>query len=451
MNTFLKAVAALFGVLALLASTAGVASATDDTVADEPIEDLATPDQREEETSKENRAEQANEAEEKAAEQAEEAKAKDAEAAAAEELEDAERSAETEAPAPAPAADEDANGAAQVNRSEGQGNNDPGPRGNNGTVKIDGIDLDDGPGNSNQPNDPDENVTDNDPHVTCGFQVEFFNFDRGQKADIVFTAHPPTGNGGVLLAQESIEISDDGTAGAANDLDVVIDYDIEQFDTTQFTSVHDRHGWHVKLSLTIYNEDGSEVPGGQKHKVFWVDECLPEVAPETPCPDGMVEDEDGECEIPETDCPDDEVMNEERECEAVEGDECPEDTVMVDDDCIEIDDDGNGGTEDDGPDVVDGDEEDVLDEVVVNMPPTTPVRPATPATPTVNPATPASPAVQTIVDRNPQVLGAQVTRTGQLPRTGDGTTNLVPFSLGLVLLGFGIQRTSKRLSTARVR
>lgn len=146
--------------------------------------------------------------------------------------------------------------------------------GNNGTVKLDGLDLNDGPGHSNQPNDPDETEPDNDPHLDCGLQLEFFNFDTGQKADITFTAHPPTGNNGVLLSQEKVTISDDGTGGANNDPDSVFNYDVEtQFDLSQFTSVHDEHGWHVKLSLDLFNADGSPVPGGQKHKVFWIEPC----------------------------------------------------------------------------------------------------------------------------------------------------------------------------------
>ena len=153
----------------------------------------------------------------------------------------------------------------------------PGPPGNNGTVKLDGITLDDGPGHTQAPNDPDETEPDNDPHLDCGLQLEFFNFDEGQLADIVFTAHRSTGDGGVLLAQEDVLVSDDPTAGAANDPDAVFDYDVlEDFDLTQFTEIHDQHGWHVKLDLTLYNADGTPVPGGQKHKVFWVEDCRPE-------------------------------------------------------------------------------------------------------------------------------------------------------------------------------
>ena len=58
------------------------------------------------------------------------------------------------------------------------------PPGNNGTVKLDGLDLNDGPGHTGKPNDPDETDPDNDPHLKCGFQLEFFNFDTGEQADI---------------------------------------------------------------------------------------------------------------------------------------------------------------------------------------------------------------------------------------------------------------------------
>ncbi len=149
------------------------------------------------------------------------------------------------------------------------------PPGNNGTVKIDGTDLNDGPGHTQKPNDPKDEGTDNDPHVTCGFELEFFNFDTGQTADIEFTAHAPTGKNGLLYSQNHL-ISDDGTAGAPNDVDEIIPFDVlADFDTSQFTSVHPVHGWHVKLNITVYDALGKKVPGAQKHKVFWVESCAP--------------------------------------------------------------------------------------------------------------------------------------------------------------------------------
>ena len=157
------------------------------------------------------------------------------------------------------------------------------PPGNNGTVKIDGTDLNDGPGHTQKPNDPFDEGTDNDPHIECGIKVDFFNFDEGQTADIVFTAHAPTGSNGLLLEDLDVTISQDGTAGAPNDVDESFIYDVEEdFDMTQFTSKHEVHGWHIKVNITIYDAEGNEVPGAKKHKVFWAEGCPPPEEPEEP-------------------------------------------------------------------------------------------------------------------------------------------------------------------------
>src|SRR3989337_2474719 len=55
------------------------------------------------------------------------------------------------------------------------------PSGNNGTIKVDGIDYDDTPAN--------------EPHVGCSFQIDFFGFDLGDRADVRFFAQPPTADG----------------------------------------------------------------------------------------------------------------------------------------------------------------------------------------------------------------------------------------------------------------
>jgi hypothetical protein len=62
----------------------------------------------------------------------------------------------------------------------------PNPPGNNGTIKVDGVAFDDHP--------------DNEPHVGCIFQVDFYGFDEGDLfADVTFEVHPPTGNPEVIL------------------------------------------------------------------------------------------------------------------------------------------------------------------------------------------------------------------------------------------------------------
>ena len=52
--------------------------------------------------------------------------------------------------------------------------------GNNGTVKIDGVEFDTHP--------------DNEPHVGCVFQVDWYGFDEGDLfSHVTFEVHPPTG------------------------------------------------------------------------------------------------------------------------------------------------------------------------------------------------------------------------------------------------------------------
>jgi LPXTG-motif cell wall-anchored protein len=156
------------------------------------------------------------------------------------------------------------------------------PPGNNGFVKIDGLGEVDGPGHSVAPNDPDDNGPDNDPHIDCGIQLEFFDFDLEQTADVVFWAHPPTGAVPRVAAEEElgVEISGDDAAGGSEDLDLVKTYTL---DPAAFTSTHPTHGWHVVLDLTIYDAEGDPVPGAQKHKAFWfVNDCTPPPCVDTP-------------------------------------------------------------------------------------------------------------------------------------------------------------------------
>lgn len=112
-------------------------------------------------------------------------------------------------------------------------------------------------------------------------------------------------------------------------------------------------------------------------------------------------------------------------------------------------------TPDEGTDVeVGGDEEvaDEEDEGTVGTP-VTPEMPETPNQPgnPNQPETPDQPEVQPdteTADQQPVVRGSTVSReVGQLPRTGpDSAIALVPYALALLLLGFGLQRTGRRLA-----
>jgi hypothetical protein len=127
------------------------------------------------------------------------------------------------------------------------------PPGNNGTVKIDGLEFDDHP--------------DNEPHVGCVFQVDWYGFDEGDLfSDVTFESHPPTGPPVVLLTDRVFIGGDDNSGGgSASGLDASATY------TLDFSGIepHPNQGWHVKLTVNNDGSQGADV----KHKVFWVTGC----------------------------------------------------------------------------------------------------------------------------------------------------------------------------------
>jgi hypothetical protein len=170
-------------------------------------------------------------------------------------------------------------GAVPGDRADAAPKNPPGdPPGNNGTVKISRTDPADDPNYDEKKNEP--------MGEDCNFWLRFFDFDEGQLADITFAAHPPTGGkdpitdygapppGGFNDPGPGVVISDD-PAGGGQDEDAVIGYDLTDY--VRDLNRHEKHGYHIKLTTTIKNADGSAVPGGVKHKVFWID-CAPAAA-----------------------------------------------------------------------------------------------------------------------------------------------------------------------------
>jgi hypothetical protein len=131
------------------------------------------------------------------------------------------------------------------------------PRGNNGTIKIDGPAYDTG--------------VDNEPHPGCEFRVTFFGFDAGQTADITITGIAPTG-GGPLLHDTAVPTSTDAAGGAAHDPDgATRTYTATDLGLTGLTP-HPKQGYHLKVTV-----DSLEAPGGAKQKVLWLAPC--EAAP----------------------------------------------------------------------------------------------------------------------------------------------------------------------------
>jgi hypothetical protein len=134
----------------------------------------------------------------------------------------------------------------------------PNPPGNNGTVKIDDTPFDDHPNN--------------EPHVGCVFQVDFYGYDEGDlDATVTFEAHPPTlraGDDQVLLT-DTVFIGEDDNSGGGSEagLDASATY------TLDLTGIepHGNQGVHVKLTIHAEGSQGADV----KHKVFWVTGCGP--------------------------------------------------------------------------------------------------------------------------------------------------------------------------------
>ena len=125
------------------------------------------------------------------------------------------------------------------------------PPGNNGTIKVDGVDFDSHP--------------DNEPHVGCTFQIDFYGFDQGDlNASVTFEGQAPTG-GGTLLTDQ-VFIGEDA-AGGGTDLDASVTYDLA--DALSGIAPHPVQGHHIRLTVEADGSIGSPV----KHKVFWVEGC----------------------------------------------------------------------------------------------------------------------------------------------------------------------------------
>jgi hypothetical protein len=135
--------------------------------------------------------------------------------------------------------------------------------GANGTIKIGGWPVDDQPSN------------DNDPHITCPFNVEFYNFDTGagitNNAEVTFFGWDPTGKDEPVLptsmGRSSFSFPGPDTTEAysfsAEALGVLV--------------LQPNQGYHVKIVATVttvspQHENGQQT--AKKSKVFWLT-CTP--------------------------------------------------------------------------------------------------------------------------------------------------------------------------------
>jgi LPXTG-motif cell wall-anchored protein len=134
----------------------------------------------------------------------------------------------------------------------------PNPAGNNGTIKVDGLAFDDDPNN--------------EPHVTCPFQVDFYGYDEGDlNAEVTFEAQEPTTRPGKdtdqTLLKDTVFIGEDDNSGGGSEagLDASKEYALD------FTGItpQDNQGFHVSLTIDAEGSQGADV----KHKVYWVTPC----------------------------------------------------------------------------------------------------------------------------------------------------------------------------------
>ncbi|HET9778146.1 MAG TPA: hypothetical protein VFP81_02550 [Propionibacteriaceae bacterium] len=140
------------------------------------------------------------------------------------------------------------------------------PGGNNGTVKVDGVAF-----GAHQ---------NNEPHVGCIFEIDFYNYDAGGlEATVTFTGQAPTGKGIVLVDSDTVELQDD-PAGGGTDVDAQVEYDLSSL-VGQLGDAHEQQGYHIKLTVHAEGSKGADT----KHKVFWV-KCAPTPSPTptTPTP-----------------------------------------------------------------------------------------------------------------------------------------------------------------------
>jgi LPXTG-motif cell wall-anchored protein len=185
------------------------------------------------------------------------------------------------------------------------------PPGNNGTIKLDRIPFDDHPNNQ--------------PHVGCTFQVDFYGFDEGQLyADVRFELQSPTKDGRIIVngnVRPFIGEDDHSGGGSEAGLDASETYVLEFVGVTP----HPQQGVHVKLTINADGSQGADV----KHKVFWVQGCGEQPPPPPPpvekCPDGSDMPTDRKCPTPPEKCPD----GKPKPCPEPPTDVCPQDGIQT--------------------------------------------------------------------------------------------------------------------------
>ncbi len=111
---------------------------------------------------------------------------------------------------------------------------------------------------------PFDDVPDNEPHVGCAFQIDFYGYDEGDlEATYLLELHSPTGFGTLLTGTTPIG---EDPAGRGTDLGASVTIYLEDEVAASTEEPHPNQGFHVKLIVEAERSIGVDT----KHKVFWV-------------------------------------------------------------------------------------------------------------------------------------------------------------------------------------
>jgi hypothetical protein len=141
------------------------------------------------------------------------------------------------------------------------------PGGDNGTVKVDGVELD--------------NAPDQEPHPGCSLDVDFYGFDVQQTSGFVtITLKVPGEADVVVVDNDEVTLDgDDRTGGATEEgFDGSATYDLNE-ELSAFEP--QAQGWHLRIDVTV-PFPGNEEAAFDKFKVIWAEGC--EAPPPPPAP-----------------------------------------------------------------------------------------------------------------------------------------------------------------------
>jgi hypothetical protein len=127
--------------------------------------------------------------------------------------------------------------------------------GNNGTVKVNDEDIDGG----------DHGDQANNPHVGCGFDISWWNYDQidDLSSTVMFELQAPTAGN-----DHSLQVAGDTTPTFDSPGGAVMDH--QEAYTLSFTGAPQlNQGYHVKVTVETPYSNGNNT----KSKVFWVEGC----------------------------------------------------------------------------------------------------------------------------------------------------------------------------------